>query len=855
MDEKAKTDLPVVVTTSAPTYRKRRSLKSLVRCVVVLTVLGGYLTFYRYHKYGKLPHPSLKEREKVFLSVPNPESALAVSREYATHPHLAGSDTDFEDAKTILSLFQREFGIEPPSTAPIFPAGSSESRNATLLLTTKDAPTSPTAWVDIYYPVLNTALERSLDILSAEGQVLWSANVEEDGDPLDKEAHRYKDAVPAWHGLSTDGDVTGQLVYANYGKKEDYDYLDSIGVNLTGKVVLTRYGEIFRGLKIKGAEERGAVGVLIYSDPRDDGFVTSSNGYTSYPHGPARNPNAVQRGSVQYLSKYPGDPTTPGYPAYKDAERQAASNIPNIPSLPISWSNAQRLLKEIGEIHQLEENGMRLLSGQVSENKVRLVNHVDTKVTPIWNTMAAIPGHIKDEVVIIGNHRDAWVMGAADPTSGTVSLHEIIKGFGTLLRTGWKPLRTVVFASWDGEEYGLIGSTEWGEDFASWIPGHVVTYLNIDVSVSGSRFNLGGSPSLAHLMRQSALDVPHPTQAGKTLWDAKDDEGPFTMGHEVDQEFMVSYEKAEAARRASETGVLPLGSGSDYTVFLQRLGVASTDEGFGFTNTDAIYHYHSIYDSQYWQEIFGDPGFHRHVAVAQHLGLVGLRVIDSIILPLNTTQYALELDQYLDKVEELSQDLPIVTDFGSLRKSIKDLQAASFKLDGEKVAAEKLLRKLLHKLLKKQRSHRCTKLVNRVKNLLNISPDRRDTEAPSTDIIDHVWGRIYSDILATQDGDIDFPPHGRPPHWQEFIKAVKRVREVNKRLIAFERGFISEDGIKDREWYRHLGVAPGKWLGYGATTLPGLTESLTIEKNGTLAQYEADRLIQLLDELSRTIHL
>lgn len=255
----------------------------------------------------------------------------------------------------------------------------------------------------------------------------------------------------------------------------------------------------------------------------------------------------------------------PGYPAYENSTRSEAISQPSIPSLPISWSNAQRLLEELGEGEQ------RALTGHSSTRKVKLVNHVDDKVMPIWNTMAVIPGHIKDEVVIIGNHRDAWVLGAADPTSGTVSLVEIVRAFGTLLRSGWKPLRTILFANWDAEEYGLVGSTEWGEDFEEWIKEHVVAYLNIDVSSAGSRYDVSASPSLAHVIGETAQDLPHPTEEGKTLWDARNDHGPFDG--EMDAEFKADFVREESRRLSYQTNVTPLGSGSDFTVFLQRIGV------------------------------------------------------------------------------------------------------------------------------------------------------------------------------------------------------------------------------------------------------------------------------------------
>ncbi|KAF8812309.1 Zn-dependent exopeptidase [Phlegmacium glaucopus] len=862
MEKPLKDLLPI--TNEAPAKSKVRPLwKVVVALLIPVCFIHAYYKHSHHHDHHRL---TLQEREALYLSIPNPESALEASRKYATHPHLAGSSEDLLDAKSILHLLQDELGIPKPSQPPIYNAGSALSRNATLRLTDPQASTHPTAWIDTYYPLMNTGLDQSLEVLDNDGNLIWSADLVEDGDPRDEDAHKYRDAIPPWHGYSADGDVTGQLVYANYGAKEDYDQLVAQHVNLTGKVVIARYGNVFRGLKVQRAQELGAAGVLLYSDPRDDGFVTVQNDYSPYPAGPARNPSSVQRGSVQFLSKYPGDPTTPGYPAYEDAERTTGENIPKIPSLPISWQNAQRLLEEIDKLYIQNEDGQRILSGKASTNQIRLMNHVDTKVSPLWNTMASIPGHIRDEVVLIGCHRDAWVMGAGDPTSGTVSLHEIIRGFGALLRNGWKPLRTIVIASWDGEEYGLVGSTEWGEDFSSWISGHVVAYINVDISVSGSRWVASASPSLAHIIRQTALDIPHPTIAGKTLWDAHEDNGPFKdvyLNQTIDAEYLARYNEEKKKNEASKTNIDPLGSGSDYTVFLQRLGVASMDQGFARTPTDAVYHYHSIYDTQAWQERYADPGFTRHVAIAKNMGLLALRVADSIILPLNTTQYALELDEYLDTVETLVPSLGEQANeinFSSLRTSIKNLQETSLKLDQEKFDAEKDLKKLLRRLpfYGRRRDH-CRKrggvlrrVADWIKGVFGVPPptkaELQRLSLPTADSLEEFLSYV------SVNGDEIFETHKKwsfPIH--RFIKAAKRVSRANKKLIAFERGFISEEGIKEREWYKHLGVAPGKWLGYGATTFPAITEAITLDKDATLVQHEAKRLKKLLDKLANDI--
>ncbi|KAI0772109.1 Zn-dependent exopeptidase [Trametes elegans] len=796
---------------------RRLALKALVACATVYTVFafirngatptdGGDLSWAteafvsRTEGHGR-PR-SHKEIEEQYIAVPDPASARAASRRYATRPHVAGSPGDFLAAKDLLKLFQQELGIAPPSELPLYSAGSAASRDATLGISKLK---KPNAWIDTYYPLMNTPLERSLSILDDGGKPLWEAELEEDGDPGDPDAAKHKDAVPTFHGFSADGEVTGKLIYVNYGSKDDYDQVLAAGGNFTGKIVLARYGGNFRGLKVEAAEQLGAAGVLMYSDLRDDGPVTVANGYEAWPAGPARNPTSVQRGSVQYLSLYPGDPTTPGTPAYPNATRTEGENIPKIPSLPISWANAERLLREISD--QGLEDAFKL-DGKTSKRSVKLVNHVHNKITPIWNTIGVIPGCIHNETVIIGNHRDAWVMGAVDPTSGTVSLHEVVRGFGALLKTGWRPLRNLVFASWDAEEYGLIGSTEWAEDFPAWIAGNVVAYINIDGSAAGATWVPTGSPSLAHLIRDAALDLAHPLDPNRTLWDARLDVGPF---HGPEDSALVDEYVATLRTRGGDLGVAPLGSGSDFTPFLQRLGVASMDETFNLSPTDAAYHYHSVYDSETWKERYADPTFKKHVTVANHLGLVLLRLIDSTIIPLNTTHYALELGKYLDKVEETAVTLGFSVDFSSLRASITRVQAASRTLDTEKADAERTLHDLLRKL---------------------PLPGRRRCGL-------HAWllkvlGRLLLHVPARR----------------AIEQAIRRVQRANAKIIGFERGFISADGLEGREWYKHLGVAPGKWLGYGATTLPAVTEALTIEKNVTLAEKEAARLTALLNDLA-----
>lgn len=402
----------------------------------------------------------------------------------------------------------------------------------------------------------------------------YEADLKEDVIPEDPTSAD-PDAVLTFHGYSANGSATGELVYANFGHIDDFRLLEKHGVNVSGKVVIVRYGTTFRGLKVKAAQGRpkdvcsstnisefGAVGVIIYSDPQQDGGLKDE---ASYPDGPARHPSAVQRGSVQFLSKCPGDPSTPGYPSKLGVNRTDPHEfIPSIPSLPISYRDAIPFLKSLngGNLcgSRLGENWQGSLDGVdycvESERKpnVNLVNEVDFVYTPIQNVIGRIPGRSKQEI-ILGNHRDAWVFGAGDPISGSASFNAIARAFGRLLSKGWRPYRTIVLASWDAEEYGLVGSTEWVEDHAKHLRENAIAYLNSDIGAVGDALNIAASPLLDDVLVQATKDVI--TNTGATVYD--------------------NWKNTSKGR--PQIGVL--GSGSDYTGFLQLLGITSVDLGFG----------------------------------------------------------------------------------------------------------------------------------------------------------------------------------------------------------------------------------------------------------------------------------
>ena len=694
-------------------------------------------------------HGPLTPLEQAYVQVPSAASARAALQRYTAQHHYAGEPGDRASVLRLLDEWSALLGADTRNaSARVYEAGSAESR--TLM---ESAASAPRVWADTYAVWLDEPVHASLRVVDAQGRAVWNASLAEDvlaEDPAS--AH----GLPAFHGYSFSGNASGPLVYAGTGSPADFARLRARGVRVDGAIALVRYGGLFRGLKVRAAQEAGAVGVLIYSDPEEDGQVTEAHGYAPYPAGPARQPSSVQRGSVQALSFYPGDPSTPGRPSYRNATRAPWSEVdslPRIPSLPLSYATAKQLLaltqgrgvraEEVRPRFGGEIPGAEYWTGP-SALRVSMSNGMRHATRDVWNVYAVIPGRIDDERIMVGNHRDAWVFGAGDPASGTAVMHELARGLGALLATGWRPQRTIVLASWDAEEYGLVGSTEFGEDYAPFLSRHVAMYHNLDMAVKGSQLEASGSPSLARLLRGVAASVPDPHVPGARL--------------RLDR-------------------VAPLGSGSDYTVFLQHLGIPSTDVSFRRTETDPVYHYHSNYDSFTWMDKWGDPGFARHEAMARLLGLLVLRSADAPFLPIHTPDMAAQL---WDAYRELRRIAPrAAAPWAQLEAALRRVQDAAAQL-------------------------------HRTQRELEASGEAR--------------------------GSLE------PP----------RVRAVNARLQRVEQGFLDPAGLVQRPWFRHLGVAPGRWLGYGATTLPGLTESITLD-DGAHAARELRRLVAALDRVAATM--
>ena len=444
--------------------------------------------------------------------------------------------------------------------------------------------------------------------------------------------------LPTYNAYSADGDVTGELVYVNYGTPDDYEELDRRGIDVRDKIVIARYGGSWRGIKPKVAHEHGALATILYSDPRDDGYFRGD----VYPDGPFRMAQGVQRGSVTDMPLYPGDPLTPFVGATADADRMTVEESPaimKIPVLPLSYSDALPLLSAMtGPVAPQAWRGALPLTYHLGPGPATVRVHLefDWNLEPAYNVIARMEGsEYPNEWIIRGNHRDGWAMGAADPASGHVALMEEARAIGVLARGGQRPKRTIVFTSWDAEEPGLIGSTEWAEHHADELREKAVAYINTDGSGRGF-LNIGGSHTLERMANEVAHDVEDP-QTGVSVWQRT-------------QARRAVSGNAEATSRA-DLRISPLGSGSDYTPFLQHLGVASLNVGYGGENGGGSYH--SQYDSYDHYTRFGDPGFHYGVTLVKTTGRMTLRLANADVLPMRFANFVDNVSMYVDEVIEL----------------------------------------------------------------------------------------------------------------------------------------------------------------------------------------------------------
>jgi N-acetylated-alpha-linked acidic dipeptidase len=581
-----------------------------------------------------------REVETKFMAVPDPKLAEEHLRILTQAPHIAGSPEDKATADYVAKKF-REAGLDTDIVE--------------------------------YKVWLNYPAEIRVDLTAPDGMEMHGPRPEHvDGDPFQDDPR----IVNAYNGMSPSGDAEAEVVYANYGSPADFDKLKQVNVDVRGKIVIVRYGENFRGVKAFVAQERGAAGVIIYSDPKDDGYYRGD----AYPKGPWRPASGVQRGSIGFMFQFPGDPTTPGVasvPNLPDAKRvspAASEQLPKIPVTPLSYADASPILEHLGgPASPREWQGALPFTYHVGPGPAKVKMHLkqDYQFRTIWDVIGKIRGASSpDEWVVAGNHRDAWVYGAVDPNSGTAAMLETVHGLGELLKSGWKPKRTIVIGSWDAEEEGLIGSTEWGEDHAQEL-ANAAAYFNMDVAVSGKKFGASGVPTLKEFIREIAKAVPSPE--GGTVYDAwKKTSQP---NPESSRE---TTSRPPPAAMQSDVPVGDLGSGSDYTVFLQHLGVPSTD----ITSSGDYGVYHSVFDNFAWFKKFGDPDFRYEQQMARIYGLEVLRMSGADVLPYDYEDYGREILVYLDSARNKSKErfADKAPDFSAALEGARHLEEAGAKI-------------------------------------------------------------------------------------------------------------------------------------------------------------------------------
>jgi N-acetylated-alpha-linked acidic dipeptidase len=556
---------------------------------------------------GFAPQASIAENrwEEQFRAVPQAPSAREHLRRLTSEPHVAGTREDYQTALYVRDQM-RSFGL------------TSELKEYQVLL---------------QYPKQPTLVE----MLAPRRERLQTVEAVVPEDPTSSSRR----IIPLFNGYSGVGDVTAAVVYVNYGLPNDYEALKKLGVDVKGKIAIARYGASFRGVKAKVAEQNGAIGLIIYSDPADDGYMQGD----VFPKGPWRPAQSAQRGSVQYLFDYPGDPLTPGVPAIAGKprlKREEATDLPRIPVQPMAYGEARKLLEAMrGPLRPKGFQGglpFAYHTGGTPDVRVRLKTDLEYVERTIWDVITRVDGETEpDRWVILGNHRDAWTFGAVDPNSGTSAMLEVGRGFGQLLKSGWKPRRTILLCSWDAEEYGLIGSVEWVEENAGELREKAVAYLNMDTAVSGANFGAASVPSLWKLIRSATRDIRDP-KTGKSVYQAWQD-----RVREGLPEAELTDATTGSDRPIAEARIGALGSGSDYTPFLQHLGIPALDMGFG--GDYGVYH--SAYDSFYWMSKFGDPTFAYHVAAAQVWGTIAMRLANAGALPFNYTDYAAQMRDFL----------------------------------------------------------------------------------------------------------------------------------------------------------------------------------------------------------------
>ena len=685
-----------------------------------------------------------RDWEAKFNAIPSPDSMREHMRLLSARPHHVGSPYGKQNAEWILAQF-KSYGFD--------------------------------AHIEQFDVLFPTPKERVVEMIAPTRFV---AALAEPALPDDPTSGQQKEQLPSYNAYSADGDVTGPLVYVNYGAPADYDALERRGISVKGAIVIARYGQTWRGIKPKVAAEHGAVGCLIYSDPRNDGFA----GGSVFPAGPMRPAAGVQRGSVADMPLYPGDPLTPGVGATKGAKRLAladAKTITRIPVLPISYADAQPLLAALGgPVVDGDWRGGLPVTYRFGPGPARVHLRVksDWSTKPIYNVIAKLPGAVSpDQWVIRGNHHDAWVNGAEDPISGLVAELEEARALGALVRQGWKPRRTIIYAAWDGEEPGLLGSTEWVEAHADELTAKAVAYLNTDSNGRGF-LGMEGSHVLERFINDVARDIADP-ETKLTVWKRSQLQAIRTG----------SPDERKAARTRADLRIDALGSGSDFTPFLQHLGIPSLNLGFGGEDQGGIYH--SIYDDFYWYTHFSDTSFVYGRALAQTSGTAIMRLAGAELLPFEFGNLAETVHTYVQELRKL--------------------------LDGEREKNAELQRELeegTYAATSDVRDPTVAPKLDSIPPHLNFAPLEN-----AADMLTRAATRYEKAVTAV---------HARG----DTVLAGKSLQRVNDILLRSERVLTDAKGLPGRPWFVHTLYAPGFYTGYGVKTMPAVREAIEQKKYG-----------------------
>jgi N-acetylated-alpha-linked acidic dipeptidase len=644
--------------------------------------------------------------------------------------------------------------------------------------------------IETFYVPFPTPKERLLEMT---GPTAFKATLAEKPLKEDATSGQTSEQLPTYNCWSPDGDVTGELVFVNYGIPEDYDYLERLGISVKGKIVIAKYGRSWRGIKPKVAQEHGAIGCLIYSDPKDDGYYDGD----VYPKGAFKNEYGVQRGSVMDMPVYPGDPLTPGIGATKDAKRLALSEAPTllkIPVQPISYHDAEPLLRALdGPVAPPDWRGALPITYHIGPGKavVHLKLAFNWDMKELHDVIAKLPGsEFPDEWVIRGNHYDGWVNGAADPLSGQSAMEEEARAVSELLKTGWKPKRTIVYCAWDGEEPGLLGSTEWVEEHAAELQQKAVVYINSDVNGRGF-LGAEGSHALEPFINEVARDVIDP-------------ESHVSVAERMHERELVNAAsngrlKKDLFQKKSFT-IGALGSGSDYSPFLQHLGIPSFNLGFG--GEDPGGEYHSIYDSYDDFRRFKDPSFLYEVALAETAGRTTLRMADATLLPFDFRALYKTINGYATE---------LMTELDQMRETTA----------------------LTNQLIKDH------VFGNATDTALHLMPPAIKDEVPYLNFSS--LQNALNDLEKVTNRLADTLARSRP--------AGARADAVNQGLYKAEQQLLSDNGLPRRPWYRHTIYAPGLYTGYGVKTLPGIREAIE-QRNWKEAQEQIEIDAAVLNKFS-----